>query len=140
MNPKVVTLQKEVDELDAKIEENREARAILSRDFDKLENDQAAIAEKLAKIRKDLGLNRKRGASLGELRDDRAKALKELQAAQDRALGQTIVTFDIAGPEAQKFEGTAADASKKFGMTVPEIIQHAGGTIQWDDLSVSFGA
>lgn len=145
-HPKIVELKRLLGTADAAIAEYRKAREEVTAAFAKLENDQAAILEQLARVRKQLTEARKRGQALDADRDAILKAIREMEATIDGKLGQVEVALEVRAPQGGNTptdidirKGKARDLAKEFRMSVPEVIEAAGGVIKWDDLSVSFG-
>lgn len=146
-HPRLAELADAKKQVDDDIQKHREERAILSTQFAALENNQAAIHEKLTAKRRSLDLNRKRGRALGDKLDAIRDERKSIQVQIDAALGnvEVKVMADQLAPgkisdasTAEPIAGKAGVLAKRFDMTVQEIIEHAGGTISWPDLKVSF--
>lgn len=142
-HPRIVELATKRKELNVAIGKHREERAVLSAQFEGLENEVAAINEKLKAKRRQLDLNRKRGRELGDQLDAARDEERQLQTQIDAALGnvEVKVRADQIAPGVEagtEVAGKARDLARKFDMTVQDVIVAAGGTIEWQGMKTTF--
>lgn len=134
-HPKLIEGNRALDKALEEQAEQRSAREALSKDFALIEGEIAAANEKLRALRRSLDLNRKKGRGIQERIDEAKADIRATQAQIDAAFGGKIVTVEIVG---RKYENqTAREIGRAVNMTVQAVIEAAGGTILWDDFSVS---